>query len=882
MLDGKQVKALGLRFGRALQTTVKTAGLFTIDHKSADRPIQQSFLILNNMLKEVGQFTFGFIDNQVILNNLLTTDTSLRQLETDLLKRGVAAITFEPGLTLSRYKKVIQVLSTPVAAIEAAGGFLVFLDQNEIEGIRILPAAKNQKKNEQGDTIIETDSEAYIISKQTIHDSSPRDFLDSIDALLESGCIDPSTRSEVVSNLAVKGIEGAGYGLKMPTLVELKEGEMVVSAPANSFVDGAYKTSTASDRGFALSAAAGHGMPGESITPGAGHDSDKGRHLVPRSGTAVTVGTVVGNLPAEAVVGVSEPAGSNKRGAVAWFETVGLSNPANASNSGNFLDMLQASVQRSLLEEKGNPQKSYASLARILRNTGVDKILERFPASRREELVSVTPEQLASEYIEDTALQLAGAKLRSAEGSARKIAIEEDAVRLLGRSLQATHMADRLAQKLTQFIQDFAVPAHIQEKIKEELQWSSLNSTKKYTQLMGLRHYSTLEFRRLLDLARELVNQREMDRASALAGHYFDFLDDANGEIGTTELSRVPELIRAVPLAHVGFASTTAERLSRTLLREDISDFIHYQTASALTVLAQSISAFEHFTDVLTVGVALESSRQRDPEKHKKCCGAGLERLLPSSAIERILELYLSQRGDSAWGKNAATLLRYAAPVSTENVFKRLSCEEDTKTRLALVRLAGQLGKESIEIAQKYLTDERWYVVRNICGVLADIKDPDLAEHVASVVRHPDTRVQKAALNALIKSRAKQAAPILAASLSYLAPEILDEALDELRFLKDARAVADLECFISSRRANAAGLKKAVQALGSIKDDAALYSLNRLFRMEELDRGVRRTALNAISSNNSPVAEKLLQELAANWGPLSEEARSELEKRRTK
>jgi hypothetical protein len=162
--------------------------------------------------------------------------------------------------------------------------------------------------------------------------------------------------------------------------------------------------------------------------------------------------------------------------------------------------MLQASVQRSLSEEKGNPEKSFASLARILRNTGVDRILERFPASRRQELTSLTPEQLASEYFEDTALQLAGAKLQSAEGSSQKILIEEDAVRLLGRSLQATHMADRLAQKLTQFIQDFAVPAHIQEKIKEELQWASLNSSKKYARLMALTGYSNTEFRRLLEL----------------------------------------------------------------------------------------------------------------------------------------------------------------------------------------------------------------------------------------------------------------------------------------------------------------------------------------------------------------------------------------------
>ena len=71
MPDNKQqIKALGLRFARGLQMTVKTAVMFTVDHKSVERPIQQSFELLNALLKEVGQFTFGFVDNQIMLNNL--------------------------------------------------------------------------------------------------------------------------------------------------------------------------------------------------------------------------------------------------------------------------------------------------------------------------------------------------------------------------------------------------------------------------------------------------------------------------------------------------------------------------------------------------------------------------------------------------------------------------------------------------------------------------------------------------------------------------------------------------------------------------------------------------------------------------------------------
>jgi HEAT repeat protein len=900
MLDSKQIKTLGLRFARALQTTIKTAGVFTIEHKSAERPIQQSFLLLNNLLKEVGQFTFGFIDNQVMLNNLLTTEPSLRNLETEFLKRGIAAITFEPGLTVARYTKVIYVLSANTSEIDAVGGFLTFLDQNEVEGIRILPAAKNQKKNEQGDTIIETDSEAYILSKQMPEEQAPRDFLDAIDSLLESGCFDPSTRTEVISNFATNGIDGSGYGvpIDVPNLTIVKDGETVGPAGAQG---GGGTASGGSGEGNGVG---GSGAGGGFGSAGSGGDGGGGRALYAAAGQggAGSSTGVAQPVPAGAVgapgtgqassgpgggpggpsastgVGYTDQ-GGGESGGLPGFNAGAFRGKVGDPGSSSFLELVDASVTRSLMEEKGNPQKSYASLVRILRNTGVDKVLERFPADRRDELRSLTPEQLAAEYIEDTALQLAGEKLKSAETSSHKLLLEEEVIHVLARSLQATHKADRLAQKLTKFIQDFAVPQSIQDKIKEELQWTAFNNNKKYARLMEIRNYSNIEFRRFLEFLKELVVQRDMERATALASHYFDFLDEPDVKIENTELSRAPELIRAIPLAQVGFASKTAERLGRALLRDDLSEFVHFQAANTLTVLAQSIAAFENFQDVVAIGTSLDTSNNQDPERHKKCCATGLTRLLPPAAIERVIELYLLQRGDSTWSKMAATLLRFAAPASIEAVFTRLIRDEDARNRLSLVRLVGQLGKSSLEVACRYLEDERWYVVRNMCGVLAEIKDPKLVEHIAPALRHPDARVQQATLKALVKSRDPEAATVLAAALPKLSPAILDEALDELMYLRHEGAIADLEAFVGARSGNLACMKKAVQALGSTDDEAAVYALGRLFRLEELDGAVRRAALAAVGKHRSPVAVKMLQEFAGSWGPFADEARLELERR---
>jgi HEAT repeat protein len=867
MLDSKQLKSQGLRFARSLQIAIKTAILFTVEHKTMDRPVQESFQFLNNMLKEGGAFTLGFVDKQVMLNKLLTSDDSLLQIETEFLRRGITAVTFEPGFTLARYRKVIGLLAAPTKTIDAVGGVFAFLDTNELEGARILLSPRNQK-DKHADTIIETDSEAYITSRQMTEDQRPRNLLDSIDALLESAWFDPSTRAEMLSAFAAREVDGTGYGvpIEMSSLVVLKDGEAVGPESKDALQAGGTGEPRAGMAAGAPPGAAGENGGGIGRGPSGPGDAPTGMGSVPGAGQgAGGLGDGPGGHPG----GGEGRAGGHRKGGP-W-----------TANSGSFMDLVESSVQRSLLEEHGNPQKSYASLARILRTTGVDKILDHFPAERRLELTTLAPEQLAAEYIEDTALQLAGAKLKSAAGAAQKILIEEEAVRVLARSLQATDMADRLAQKLAKFIEEFAVPQHVQQKIREELHWTSLNNSKKFVRLMELKHYSAIEFRRLVDLNKEFTTQREIDRASDLAGHYFDFLDEEGVAIDSVELSRVPELIRSVPLAQVGFAHKTAERLGRTLQRTDLSEYVHFLAASALTVLSQSIAAYEDFVDVLAIGISLETSLNRDPEKHKKCCGLGLEQMLPAAAAERIIELFLAQRNDSAWNRMAARLLRFAGPKGVESVFKRLKEETDAKNRLALVRLVGQMGKESIAVAYKFLRDERWYVVRNICVALGDLKDPDLADHIVPALEHPDERVQQAALKALVNSRTMRAAPVMAASLSKLTPKVLDQALDELMFMRQVETVSSLEEFVNGAgAASLAAGRKAVQVLATIDDDEALNALARLARGKELDARLRRAALTSVCKHQSAIAVQLLRELAESRGPLAEEARMELKNRK--
>src|ERR671923_1715167 len=104
MLDKNQLKLQGLKYGRLLQSAFRIANMFSVDHRTADAAVRQSYDALNELVKQTQQFTFGFFDHRVLVNNLLTPDKTLASLEAEFSKRGLGAVTFSSGMTLGRYR----------------------------------------------------------------------------------------------------------------------------------------------------------------------------------------------------------------------------------------------------------------------------------------------------------------------------------------------------------------------------------------------------------------------------------------------------------------------------------------------------------------------------------------------------------------------------------------------------------------------------------------------------------------------------------------------------------------------------------------------------------------------------------------------------------
>src|SRR5919109_2757710 len=130
MVDKNKLKLEGLKYGRLLQSVYRLAAMFTVVHRAADGAVKQSYEALNLIVRTVNQFTFGFFDHRVLLNNVLTPDKTLRILENEFSKRGLAAVTFPAGLTLGGYRRLLAIICASPDEIMQHGGIKRFFEQN--------------------------------------------------------------------------------------------------------------------------------------------------------------------------------------------------------------------------------------------------------------------------------------------------------------------------------------------------------------------------------------------------------------------------------------------------------------------------------------------------------------------------------------------------------------------------------------------------------------------------------------------------------------------------------------------------------------------------------------------------------------------------------
>lgn len=771
MQDKKHLKVQGIRFARSLQTLIKMVNMFSAEHKSASGLLQRTYELLNPLVKQARCLTLGFVDRRILLNNILTVEESLKPLENEFLKRGIGAITFDAGITLTAFREAVACIGANPRLIDENGGLLPFLEQKKLEFVRIFPASKAEKRNEEGDTILDMGSEEYLISK------------------------------------ALNDING-GFSQGIESVLSQME---ATASPGDSSGSG---SGGATGIGFGT---AGNGFGGSGGTC---------------AGNGFGAGT------ANAVLGSGFSGGNGSSTGASAYGGQGFSRQLN-----DLQRAIEQKFESSFRNPDDDPQTAYLELAKMLQTVRPDAVLNNL-VSDGNVGDAAKQQELTAEVFEDSALRWAMKRLSAVPAGDDAVIVEEQVFRVLMRSLQATHAATRLAKKLAELAKEYALPPQTLARIQAEVRWLTLTPHQKLCELLGLTHFTATEFRRCLELIKEFIRQGEPEQAMALGIQYCSVLEHP-AEVELPDVARIPELLRSLAGTQGEFWEAAADWLTQALSSSKLNAMLHFQVVNGLVTLARISATYEHFDLVQKIGLALDASAAADTSGHARCCVPAVISLLPPSSVDRITEMFFEKKSDSSWLKLVANILRWAGPDAIERIFIALDGEVTTANRLAIIRLLTRLGPSALAPARKRVQRSEWYVVRNACKILGELKDPELLQHVQPAFTNKDQRVQKAALHAIIDSRLPGTASTLVALIPELSPVLLEDVFYELIYLADPASLPGLErCFYSPLPA--ALLWRLVSVVAAIQTAGAEELLGRISRDDKLPQNVRTAAKQAL------------------------------------
>lgn len=237
-------------------------------------------------------------------------------------------------------------------------------------------------------------------------------------------------------------------------------------------------------------------------------------------------------------------------------------------------------------------------------------------------------------------------------------------------------------------------------------------------------------------------------------------------------------------------------------------------------------------------GISLVQDLRRDAEEMR---GRGphvramvmlaIQRVSTRPVVEELVQRLGKARTEEERTGLRSTLLHVGADTVTPLV-RELVAATDVSARRAYRDALVALDHVGVSLLEDMVGDERWFVVRNMVGILGEIRSADAIEHFRRTIEHSDARVRRETVLALSKVGGEEAVPLLAKGLN------------------------DGEAALRGAAALGLGLTKLSVAVGPL--------LNRL--PQESDPDVEVEIVRALGRVGDPRAVPVLAERAAGGG----------------
>lgn len=238
------------------------------------------------------------------------------------------------------------------------------------------------------------------------------------------------------------------------------------------------------------------------------------------------------------------------------------------------------------------------------------------------------------------------------------------------------------------------------------------------------------------------------------------------------------------------------------------------------------------------------------PEGLKKEASNFIYNSINEARLNMLIDMLLKNNANDTILNDITKVLTDVSEPAVEALIERLITAEDLSKRRFLINEITKLGDVAYERVIHHLTDERWYVVRNMITILGVFAKPESLPHLFEISKHPDARVRKEVIKTLARFRNPKVFQFLNDLLQKESDDIKLLIIFSLGIMKSKEAIADLIKLLENDN-NLSIKKEALIALGRIGDEKVFpllknYALKKGFFKKTEKKVLRLAAITAL------------------------------------
>ncbi|MBI4279475.1 MAG: HEAT repeat domain-containing protein [Armatimonadetes bacterium] len=233
-------------------------------------------------------------------------------------------------------------------------------------------------------------------------------------------------------------------------------------------------------------------------------------------------------------------------------------------------------------------------------------------------------------------------------------------------------------------------------------------------------------------------------------------------EVGPPSADLVAEARRALVGLDERMARVEAIETAFDLLQH-LDDRARFESLVDLLVAGLSLAVAEgNYRVLLRMMHSLRTLADNLPEERGEIARSAIGRLLTRDLIRSLVEWL--NAGEAGRDRGISEVYRFFEEYKDDvlgHLLDQLTDEERIGIRRTICAVLVRIGENRVPALTSKLADPRWYVVRNIVGILGELSDPAVLRYLEETLEHQDARVRKETMRVLAQRDSPEAIAIL-------------------------------------------------------------------------------------------------------------------------